>query len=63
MSKPLFRLNLTAAQVRLLHELTQKVSVTAQDATSMGGIYSQVQAARKYYGLEDAPAAAPQDAA
>lgn len=59
MSKPLFRLQLTAAQVRLLAELLTKVAVSVQDATSMGGLYAQVRAGQKHYGIGEAPPASP----
>ena len=51
MSKPPFRLNLTAAHAKLLEELLSKCAVGAQDAAELGSLYAQVVQARKHYGL------------
>lgn len=53
MSKPLFRLNLTAAQTVLLAELVSKVAVPAAQAGALAGIFDQIQAAKKYWGCSD----------
>jgi hypothetical protein len=60
MSKPLFRMNITATQASLLNELISKVAVSADKAGAMAGIFDQVQAAKKYWGVVDpAPPAPP----
>jgi len=59
MSKPLFRLNLTAGQTRLLMQLLARSVVTAAEAAELGALYAQVKQAQKHWGLDDEPLPAP----
>jgi len=56
MSKPLFRIDVTAEQAELLHELLSRSMAPVQKAQALGGLWVQVKKAAKHYGVEPKPA-------
>jgi len=52
MSKPLFRIDVTAEQTELLFELLSRAAVNAPKAASLGGLWTQVFKGAKYYGID-----------